>query len=180
MALLKNTIFIALLLFFSLKFAKCQENTEGTWGGWGETAVTETTTEKTESTYEEWYPPLQEEVVWETTPTEEMAVNEETTPVEEVVVVEEETIEEGPAGGCPRFIEETEVNGHWMTLHPCCVSSETACSSSFEPVCIEELRCEADHCRRHYETVTNVCLACKGQGNWMYSIGECPWEKSAF
>jgi len=59
MALLKNTIFIVLLLLFSLKFARCQENI---WGGWGETGITETAIENNESTPEEWYPP-QEEVI---------------------------------------------------------------------------------------------------------------------
>ncbi len=169
MALLKNTIFIALLLLFSLKFARCQENYEEN-GGWENTEVIETIP------VEEWYPPVQEEAPWvtEETPIEEMPVNEEG------VIVEEEVIEEGSAGECPRFIEETEVNGHWMTFHPCCVGSEAVCSRSYQPVCLEELRCETDHCRRHYETVTNVCLACKGEGNLMYSLGECPWEKNAF
>jgi len=77
---------------------------------------------------------------------------------------------------CHKFIEETEVDGYWMTFHPCCVSSNAECDDSVEPVCIEEVRCEGGHCRRHYETVENVCNACKGHRDWMYSRGKCPWE----
>ena len=172
MALLKNTIFIALLLLFSLKFARCQENYEEN-GGWENTEVIETIP------VEEWYPPVQEETVWETiTPNEEAPV-EEMPVTEETVIVEEEVIDEGgSAEQCPRFIEETEVNGHWMTFHPCCVSSETFCNGSYEPVCIEKESCEADHCRYRYETINNVCNACKGHDNWLYSHGKCPWEKN--
>jgi len=109
-----------------------------------------------------------------------MLVTGETSSVVEVVVVveEEETIEEGSTGEYPQFIDETEVNGHWMTFHPCCGSAEAVCGSSSEPICIEKEFCEAGHCRYRYETVENVCTACKGHGNWIYSKGRCPWEKS--
>ncbi len=188
MNLLKNTLFIAFLLFFSLKFSKCQATGEE-YSPISEEAVIEACFEKTvveealigcqdvpyteeESLYEDdMIVGCLEDTQW----TENSVIEEPD--VEECQPVPEDFFEEGNED-CPQFIEEAEVNGHWMTFHPCCVSSETVCSDWYEPVCVEELRCEADHCRRHYETVTNVCLACKGQGNWMYSIGKCPWERN--
>jgi len=206
MKILKNTILIAILLLFSSKLAKCQwsgyegevaitmlseeaivvEPTEEVVSvESGETTVTTTeetvvTTEETRTT-EETAMTEDPSSGWseETTTTKvtyEETVNSED-PFEEDEAEEVEVIEEEEAvGACPQYIEETEVDGYWMTFHPCCVSSNAVCDNTYEPVCIEKARCEDEHCRWHYETVDNVCNACKGHGNRQYSKGRCPWE----
>jgi len=151
----------------------------------------EETREETTTTRVEEFPITEGEITTtEETPYEwsegELAITEissgeavETVEVDEQEqedVGEEETAEAPLL--CPEFIEETEVDGYWMTFHPCCVLPGARCDDAYEPVCIERVRCEGDHCRWHYETVVNVCNACGGHEDWQYSKGKCPWDES--
>jgi len=124
----------------------------------------------------------------ETVPTEELIYEQGEDSEEEVIyeeecieIIEEEEeviIEEEVSEPCPQFVEELEVDGFWMTFHPCCVSDNAECDQPSEPVCLETEKCEADHCRKHYETVENGCLACRGHSDLLYSLGRCPWDNN--
>ncbi len=147
----------------------------------GETATTVGETTTTEAPYEwseettttetsyEW----SEETITERSPGE--TENPED-PFEEDQPEEGGVVEEAPLE-CRNEIEEITVHGYIMTFNPCCVSSKTECDDTYEPVCFNKVSVENGEWTESYETVNNVCNACKGNSelSW-YSNGKCPWE----